>query len=220
MVAHGAGAVEQLVGSASTCARMCASPPGLHPLGEHRAAPRVDARLFRAHPPVEGARPVIRALPAIARDVPDVRLVVAGDPIEPAELFQELARCLGVAGRIEWRRGSSPRTRSPTSWRKRLSSLSPYRKIESSGVLATALGYGRPAVVADVGSLGDTVREFGAGAVVPAENPSALAVHVRRCLRTPMRSRGPSGRRRPRAGRSAGTKPGEPTSTSTSRCWS
>src|SRR5262249_58651836 len=58
----------------------------------------------------------------------------------------------------------------------------PYRKIESSGVLATALGHGRPAVVADVGSLGDTVRRFEAGEVVPSEDPAALAAACARLL--------------------------------------
>jgi glycosyltransferase involved in cell wall biosynthesis len=58
----------------------------------------------------------------------------------------------------------------------------PYRQIESSGVLATALGHGRPAVVSDVGSLGETVREFGAGLVVPPEDPDALAAACIRLL--------------------------------------
>ena len=56
----------------------------------------------------------------------------------------------------------------------------PYREIESSGVLATALGHGRPAVVTDVGSLGDTVREFEAGAVVPPEDVARARGGVRR----------------------------------------
>jgi glycosyltransferase involved in cell wall biosynthesis len=51
----------------------------------------------------------------------------------------------------------------------------PYRKLDSSGVLATAIGYRRPAVVSDVGSLGEIVREFGAGLVVPPGDEAALA---------------------------------------------
>ncbi len=62
----------------------------------------------------------------------------------------------------------------------------PYRHIESSGVLATALGYGRPVVVTDVGSLGDTVRELDAGAVVPPEDPGALADACSRLLQHPL----------------------------------
>ncbi len=64
----------------------------------------------------------------------------------------------------------------------------PYRKIESSGVLAMAIGHGRPVVVADAGSLGDTVRELAAGAVVPPEDPAALAEACVRMLRHPVPS--------------------------------
>jgi glycosyltransferase involved in cell wall biosynthesis len=61
----------------------------------------------------------------------------------------------------------------------------PYRKIESSGVLATALGHGRPVVVTDVGSLGSTVREFGAGVVVEPDDPAALAAACVSLLQDP-----------------------------------
>jgi glycosyltransferase involved in cell wall biosynthesis len=42
-------------------------------------------------------------------------------------------------------------------------------------VLATAIGHGRPVVVTDVGSLGETVRDFGLGEVVPPGDEHALA---------------------------------------------
>ena len=58
----------------------------------------------------------------------------------------------------------------------------PYRQLDSSGVLATAIGYGRPVVVTDVGSLGEIVREFKAGEVVPVDDPKALAEACARLL--------------------------------------
>jgi glycosyltransferase involved in cell wall biosynthesis len=61
----------------------------------------------------------------------------------------------------------------------------PYRKIDSSGVLATALGHGRPAVVSDVGGLPDAIRDFGAGRVAPSEDPAALAAAIRELLEVP-----------------------------------
>jgi glycosyltransferase involved in cell wall biosynthesis len=61
----------------------------------------------------------------------------------------------------------------------------PYRKIDSSGVLATALGHGRPAVVTDVGGLPDAIREFGAGLVVPPEDAGALAAACVELLEPP-----------------------------------
>ena len=117
--------------------------------------------------------------------MPDVRLVVAGDPIEPAEPFQQLARELGVADRIEWRLRFLGEDEIADVMEEAAVVVLPYRQIESSGVLATALGYGRPVVVTEVGSLGDTVRELGAGAVVPPEEPAALAVACVEQLRHP-----------------------------------
>ena len=58
----------------------------------------------------------------------------------------------------------------------------PYRRLDSSGVLATAIGYRRPVVVTDVGSLGEIVREFGAGEVVPVDDARALAEACARLL--------------------------------------
>src|SRR5205823_8879788 len=58
----------------------------------------------------------------------------------------------------------------------------PYRQLDSSGVLATAIGYRRPVVVTDIGSLGEIVREFKAGEVVPVDDPKALAEPCTRLL--------------------------------------
>jgi glycosyltransferase involved in cell wall biosynthesis len=59
----------------------------------------------------------------------------------------------------------------------------PYRhQVDSSGVLARALGHGRPVVATSVGNLGETVEEFGAGEVVPPEDVGALATACIRLL--------------------------------------
>jgi glycosyltransferase involved in cell wall biosynthesis len=118
---------------------------------------------------------LVAALPRILDAVPDARLVVAGDPLEPIEPVRELASELGVDGAIEWRLGFLPEPElEPLLARSALVVL-PYRVIESSGVLALALGHGRPAVVSDLGAVGESVREFGAGRAVPAEDVDALA---------------------------------------------
>ncbi|HSJ92601.1 MAG TPA: glycosyltransferase, partial [Gaiellaceae bacterium] len=51
----------------------------------------------------KGLDVLLRAMPAVLCAVPDARLVVAGDPLEPAEPLVELARKLGLDGAIEWR---------------------------------------------------------------------------------------------------------------------
>ena len=117
-------------------------------------------------------------------DVPDARLVVAGDPLDPVEPTRALAAELGVADRIEWRLGYLPQEEVDRLMREATLTVFPYRGGESaSGALATALGHGRPAVVSDV--LGELVEEHGAGAVVPREDPGALAAAIRELLDDP-----------------------------------
>ena len=108
-------------------------------------------------------------------DVPEARLVVAGDPLDPVEPVLALATELGVADRIDWRLRFVPEEEVVTLMEGAAAVVLPYRQHDSSGVLATAIGYGRPVVVTDVGSLGEIVREFGAGKVVPPDDAAALA---------------------------------------------
>jgi glycosyltransferase involved in cell wall biosynthesis len=121
----------------------------------------------------KGLDVLLRALPAI----PDAQLVVAGDVVEPAvaERSRALARELGVEERVEWQLRFVGQQEIAALMERSTLVVLPYRKIDSSGVLATALGHGRPAVVTDVGGLPDAVREFGAGLVVPQEDAAALA---------------------------------------------
>jgi glycosyltransferase involved in cell wall biosynthesis len=118
---------------------------------------------------------LVRALPAIREGVPDARLVVAGDPLDPIGPVQELAASLSIAGAIDWRLGFVPDEEVAPLVAGAAVVVLPYREIESSGVLALAFGHGRPAVVSDLGAVGDAVREFGAGRAVPPEDPAALA---------------------------------------------
>jgi glycosyltransferase involved in cell wall biosynthesis len=123
----------------------------------------------------KGLDVLVAALPEIRRRVPDVRLVVAGDPLEPIAPVQRLADSLGVADAIEWQLEFVPDSEVAPLVAAAAIVVLPYREIESSGVLALAFGHGRPAVVSDLGAVGDAVREFGAGRAVPAEDPAALA---------------------------------------------
>jgi glycosyltransferase involved in cell wall biosynthesis len=119
----------------------------------------------------KGLDVLVRAL----RDVAGAKLVVAGDPVDPVEPVRALARELGVDERIEWRLGYVPQEEVPILLEQAAAVVLPYRRLDSSGVLATAIGYGRPVVVTDVGALGEQVREFGAGKVVPPGDAAALA---------------------------------------------
>jgi glycosyltransferase involved in cell wall biosynthesis len=119
---------------------------------------------------------LLRALPEIVRRVPEARLIVAGDEHDPVGPFRTLAAELRIADRVEWRPTFQGEPEIDGLMATAALVVLPYRRrIDSSGVLASALGRERPVVVSDVGNLGETVEEFGAGKVVPPEDVDALA---------------------------------------------
>jgi glycosyltransferase involved in cell wall biosynthesis len=178
VVVHGECAVDALASVGVDRGRIARIPHPVFPPspGRELQPPTGSTLLFfgliRAS---KGLDLLVRALPLVADQVPDVRLVVAGDPIEMVEPAQKLARDLGVADRIDWRLCFVPDSEISDLLEEATVVVLPYRKIESSGVLATALGHGRPVVVTAVGSLGDTVREFGAGMVAHPNDPTSIA---------------------------------------------
>jgi glycosyltransferase involved in cell wall biosynthesis len=126
---------------------------------------------------------LLRALPEIAHHVPEARLIIAGDPIDPIGPFRALAEHLGVADRVEWRLTFHSETEIDALMAESDLVVLPYRRrADASGVLASALGRGRPVVASDVGNLGETVEEFGAGEVVPPDDVGALAAACLRLL--------------------------------------
>jgi GT2 family glycosyltransferase/glycosyltransferase involved in cell wall biosynthesis len=78
--------------------------------------------------------------------------------------------------RIEWIDGFVEPERVPELFARAHAVVLPYTDFEAqSGVLHTAIEYGVPVIVSDVGGLGETVRALGIGIVVPPRDPVALA---------------------------------------------
>jgi glycosyltransferase involved in cell wall biosynthesis len=178
VIVHSDSAVEKLVGFGADRARVVRIR---HPvfagetLGPAQGRTLLFFGLIRDY---KGLDVLVRSL----TDVPDTRLVVAGDPVDAVAPVQELARELGVDGRIEWRLRFIEEREIRDLMAEAAIVVLPYTRLDSSGVLATAIGYRRAVVVTDVGSLGEIVREFGAGEVVPPGDPHALAEAITRSL--------------------------------------
>ena len=110
--------------------------------------------------PDKGLDVLIEALPAIARQVPEVTLDVVGSPRMPIETLRERARSLGVADRITWDLRFVPEPEvAGVVGRARAVAL-PYRWIEGSGVFATALAQGVPPVATAVGTFPELCAEY------------------------------------------------------------
>jgi glycosyltransferase involved in cell wall biosynthesis len=106
------------------------------------------------------------------------RLLVVGDPRVPLDGLQRTA-----GARAEWRLGYLPDAEVRRALSEATVALFPYRaEIDVSGALLQVLGAGVPAIVYDIGGLGEVVGRFGAGAVVPPGDVEAMSSALARFL--------------------------------------
>jgi glycosyltransferase involved in cell wall biosynthesis len=109
------------------------------------------------------------AVEAVLR-VPDARLLVAGDPRIPLDGLRAAA-----GERADWRLGYLDEAEIARALGSSTVAVFPYRaELDQSGALLRVIGAGVPAVVYDVGGLGEIVTAFGAGRVVPAGDVDGL----------------------------------------------
>jgi glycosyltransferase involved in cell wall biosynthesis len=149
-----------------------------HPVYPSPAAHADDGRTLLSLGVIRPYKGLADAIEATRR-IPEARLLVAGDPAMPLNGLRD-------ADRVEWRLGYLPQAELDRALSETTVALFPYRpELDQSGALLQALGAGVPAVVYDVGGLGEPVREFGAGAVVPAGDVDAMTAAVRVLLADP-----------------------------------
>jgi glycosyltransferase involved in cell wall biosynthesis len=109
------------------------------------------------------------------------RLLVVGDPRVPLDGLQRTA-----GERAEWRLGYLPDAELRRALSEATVALFPYRaEIDVSGALLQVLGAGLPAIVYDIGGLGEVVGRFGAGAVVPPGDVEAMSGALERLIGDP-----------------------------------
>ena len=113
------------------------------------------------------------------RRVEGAELWVVGMPRMPMDELHELARRAPGKVRFVDRFITDPEI--PAFMRRAELVVLPYRNIEQSGVLYTALAFGRPLVLSSVGGFPE-IAEQGAARLVPPEDPDALADVLRELL--------------------------------------
>jgi glycosyltransferase involved in cell wall biosynthesis len=106
------------------------------------------------------------------------RLLVAGDPRIPLDALRHAG-----GDRVEWRLGYLGRLELERALSEATVAVFPYEaELDQSGALLQALGAGVPAVVYDVGGLGEVVRRFDAGRVVAPGDVAGLRTALRELL--------------------------------------
>lgn len=115
------------------------------------------------------------------RRVEGAELWVVGMPRMPVEPLREAAARVGATVRFVPRFVTDPEI--PAFFRRADLVVLPYREIDQSGVLYTALAFGKPLVLTSVGGFTEVAETHGAGRLVPPGDPDALAAALDDLLR-------------------------------------
>jgi glycosyltransferase involved in cell wall biosynthesis len=116
------------------------------------------------------------------RHIEGAELWIAGMPRMPMDELRELAK--RAPGTVRFVDRFIPDAEIPAFMRRADIVVLPYRNIEQSGVLYTALAFGRPLVLSAVGGFPE-IAEHGAARLVPPGDAEALAAALRELLADP-----------------------------------
>jgi glycosyltransferase involved in cell wall biosynthesis len=125
--------------------------------------------------PYKGTDVLLRAF----AEIEGAELWIVGMPRMPLEPLRELAD--RARGRVRFVDRFIAEPEVPAFMRRADLVVLPYRNIEQSGVLYTALAFGRPLVLSDVGGFAE-VGALGAARLAPPEDATALANVLRELL--------------------------------------
>ena len=124
--------------------------------------------------PYKGLADLLDAWPAVRERVPGAVLHVLGRSLGGDA---DAARAAASEGVVADLRYADPGEWSGAMLRADVVVL-PYRSIDQSGVLATAIALGRPVIATDVGGFGETLADTDAGLLVPPRDPAVLAATI------------------------------------------
>ena len=113
------------------------------------------------------------------------RLCIAGKPGMDVSGLRELARSLGIEPRITWILRFVGEEEVPGLFRSAAVVVLPYRKIDQSGVLMTAIAFDKPIIASCVGGLAETIQDNVHGRLFPAGDVPALTAALEEILGQP-----------------------------------
>lgn len=147
----------------------------------------------------KGVETVLRALPGLARRVPDVSYVVVGDGNDRGRL-EQLATTLGVGERVRFLGGVDDRVVA-ACYRGSDLFVMPSRQEGFGMTFVEAMAHGRPVVACAHGGATDVVEDGMTGILLPVDRVDELPAVLARLLGSPTLRRQMSERARQRADR-------------------
>lgn len=128
----------------------------------------------------KGLHVLLEALPEVLEALPDLHLVVAGEPYDDSARYRNIIDRHALHDRVRWHDEYIPSEAVPAYFSAADLVVQPYVSATQSGVAQIATHFETPMVLTDVGGLAENVPHEDAGFVVPPEDPTALANAVDR----------------------------------------
>ncbi|HKG01937.1 MAG TPA: glycosyltransferase family 4 protein [Conexibacter sp.] len=175
----------------ATAAKAVVIPHGEYGGLARRGAPDADPLAARAELGARDDEPVVllfgqlrsdkgvRDLLLAAADVPEVRVVLAGEDKGALAEVADLRDDARLTGRLVVREGFVPAEEAGRLFAAADVAALPYRQASASGVLLLAYGYGCPVVAYPVGGLPEYVVDGETGWLCARADPDALAEQLR-----------------------------------------
>jgi glycosyltransferase involved in cell wall biosynthesis len=135
--------------------------------------------------PYKGLEYLVRAAPLIAADVPQLRIIIAGE----GEPFGRYAELMEDPRLFEVRYGFIDNDERSRLFARAAVVVLPYIQASQSGVVPVAYAAGKPVVATTVGGLPESVEEGVTGLLVPPADVPALAAAVSALLTDETRRR-------------------------------
>lgn len=136
--------------------------------------------------PYKGLEQLIQAEPMITKEIPDVKIIIAGQ----GEDFRRYEKLMVNRDRFVVLNRMIPNQLAAELFQKTSLVALPYTEASQSGVVTIAYSFGKPVVATSVGSIPEIVEDGETGYVVRPRDPKALAEAIVRLLRNrPLRKR-------------------------------
>lgn len=177
-------------------AKISVIPHGNYLNNMHKAPPTAEARhtlgidtssrvilFFGQIKDAKGLDLLIRALPVVAREVPEVVLLIAGRPWKTEfARYDTLIDELRVRAKCRLHIGFVPDNEVADYYAAADVVALPYRRIYQSGVILLAMSYGKAVVASDLPGMSEIIEDGNDGYLFLRESKDALAAALIRAL--------------------------------------
>lgn len=136
----------------------------------------------------KGVDILIRAFAQLPADILNTAtLHIMGNPGADTASLQQLAQNLGINRCIKWDLRFVEEYEIPPAFMEADAVVLPYREIDQSGVLLTAVAFDKAIIASNVGGIGETIRDGVHGYLVPPCDVASLTSALGSVLRDPER---------------------------------